>query len=59
MAEAKFIKQDFKIALKKKNVSLHIVSSYSGPIYPDKANDIINAWCYSANYIDKYVKIND
>jgi len=32
---------------KEPNMSMHIVSSLAKPIYPPKANHIIDAWCYS------------
>jgi hypothetical protein len=45
-----FIKEDIQTVWKPLNVSIHIASTLSEPIYPDsKANHIIDAWCYSLN----------
>lgn len=42
-----FIKEDFEMCLSEPHTSLHIVSKYSGPIYPEH-RDIVDAWCWSA-----------
>lgn len=39
----------FGIINEGKNSSVHIVSSYSGPIYPDGI-DIFLSWCFSEKY---------
>lgn len=48
LGESSFIEEDFNTALQHTNVSIHIMSEYSRPIYPFEANQIINAWCHSA-----------
>ncbi|MEM7175291.1 MAG: hypothetical protein AAF443_05135, partial [Chlamydiota bacterium] len=47
LAEKDFTIEDFETALKHYNVSIHVVSKYSPAIYPNEANQIINAWCDS------------
>ncbi|MGE5195768.1 MAG: hypothetical protein ACM3JI_00380 [Anaerolineae bacterium] len=53
LAEIQFAKEDMSYIWGKHNVSSHIVSSYSGPIYPEKANQVIDAWCFSQNSNNK------
>ena len=45
-AESLFTKEDLKTIWSLGDASMHIVSSYSKPIYPPKI-DVIDAWCYS------------
>lgn len=47
LAEIKFLEKDLETIWDTKNVSFHLMSSHSGPIYPTKANHVINSWCYS------------
>lgn len=48
-AESKFLMEDLKLACDDENTSLITVSTYVPPIYPLKANHIIDAWCFSFN----------
>lgn len=58
-AEVKFIKEDVGTIWNKPNVSFHSMSSYSGPIYPKKANHVIDAWCYSKKTMEKQGTIEE
>jgi len=40
---------DLKTIKKEATASIHSISSYAGPIYPEGANHIIDAWCFSEN----------
>merc|ERR1712025_1327982 len=47
-AEVMFTKEDMDTIVSIRGyASFHQVTSYSGPIYPDQAAYIVNAWCYS------------
>ncbi len=47
MASSDFINQDAKAIKDQPNVSRQVVHSYLGPIYPRKADHVIDAFCYS------------
>lgn len=47
LAESLFLNEDVKLSSKDENTSLTTVSTHQSPIYPEKANHVIDAWCYS------------
>ena len=48
LAETNFFLTDLKTILGDDQASIHLVSSYAGPIYPCNANHFIDAWCFSS-----------
>ena len=49
MAESNFLQEDVdKIRNKCNNISFQTITSVNCPDYPELANHVIDAWCYSA-----------
>ena len=51
-----FIKEDMELANNVPKCSLHIVTTYSGAIYPEH-RDVVDAWCFSEQKYEKRLEM--